>query len=57
VIITDADWQKEWDYLYQERLGMMVGDEDPSPDLEASCAKEATAIIAELKWVHGYGLP
>lgn len=45
----EKDWKDEWNYLYNERLGMVCEGRAPT-DREMQLAKmEADRIIAELK--------
>lgn len=40
--------QEEWDYRYHERLGIMCGTDEPTPEQVAIAKLEADQAIAEL---------
>lgn len=39
----------EWDYVYNERLGMMVGDGAYTPEQDAIARKEASEAVTRMK--------
>ena len=45
--MTDAEWQAEWDYRYTERLGMICGAADPTPEQRAFAVKETNDAMRD----------
>lgn len=47
--MIDAELLIEWRYLYEERLGILCGADDPTLEQDAIARTEANARILELK--------
>ena len=45
---TWSELLAEWDYRYQERLGMLCGAATPEPWMEEMATKEAQGVIEKL---------
>jgi hypothetical protein len=47
------EWQEEWDYRYQERLGILCGQDRPTEAQEQIASREANEAVAALQRVQG----
>ena len=48
-VLTSEDLQAEWNYRYQERVGIMAGAAEPTGDQEVIAMNEADEAIERLK--------
>lgn len=49
VKLTDAEMAAEWLYRFEERLSMLAGTDDPTPEQRAQAADDADMAIYELR--------
>lgn len=47
--MTAEELQEEWDYRYHERIGIMCGTAEPTPEQEQLARQEADATIQQLR--------
>ena len=46
--MTECETKQEWEYRYQERLGLTCEDRDPTPDERNRARREANSAILAL---------
>ena len=47
--MTIDERDEEWNYRYQERLGILCGAADPTPEQDALARGEADQIVGQLE--------
>ena len=47
--MTESELQAEWDYRYNERLGIMCGSDQPTKEQDAIARQEADGAIEKLR--------
>jgi hypothetical protein len=46
-IEEERDWEYVWDYAYTERLGLLCGDSEPTPEQIAMARQDADNYVKE----------